>query len=1244
MSLLALGLAALAAQTPASPSSHAAAPVSGRAALAQGVIESPAAPSGADGTVVVPPHIALSLATPATYLADLPDVAPRPTAARVASSNAGDAVLEPAAGDPYFLGFAAGNYYPPTGERLDPELLASIRVDAFDGRPEPIVYAFAMFEHRITAARTAALEALGVRVLGYHPSNCLKLAIPLAAFEAVAASPELHWLGTPKRWQKLHPSLGAHTASAGDLDVRLVVDVYDSDLNAASFDETVGSASQLDAGTVRLAPAGTQALTRTRSNGWQERALADLGVQVDEYEDAIRAFHVRAPASRIDALAASDFVQFVEPDFEKGAFHDESTPMIYSDSVRYYANGGTSSSVIAGIVDSGFDSAHSDLNHTWGVGWELGGSGGAWNDVCEHGSHVAGTILGNGAMTASLRGNAPGLGWGGAGRFYAVKVSNACSGWSGSVSTWMAPFHTAYFDGVSTTPVPHVINNSWGSSVFNAAGAYVGPYFGTESEARLLDSEVYNRGQLHVFAAGNDGSGASTIGLQAAAKNVFAVGSVRKQWTSTTLPGELSSFSSRGPTGDSRWKPNIVAPGESVDSVDANSGNGYTFKQGTSMAAPHVTGVFAQMLDHLSFLKYAPERAHSVVMATAMTKANQTLNFASDAHLRTYGAGKIEAWKANYGTSQMGWSNWGSYLGANSYTYADFTVGAGCTRLVVCMNYSDPQCSAGASQALVNNFDMYLDASPIDPNFNTGDYFAQLSTVDNTEIRILDNPVTGTWRWKIWPTNAPQGVFYGLTVYAQYGDITPDVSVTVTPGKTYLKPNENTPFTVNTYAPTYLASNVVIDADCHFGNGYVSLASKYLGDGAYSSITTGGNLIQYLMGDILHGNSRSADFLTSFAQEGQWGFVAKVRGDNISTVSSMGVVTVDGTPPSAVDPLVCTDHSVDTWSNVPFFVFDWANASDSFSGLAGYSFSTSFDAPADPGVAIDTTSSAYLENLGSGAQGRFFNVRAVDRCGNGGATSSIGPFYVDTDAPFALQNLAADVPIDGTTCGPITLWWDDGYDATSGLAGYSVFIDNDPFATPTGSLDATTTSYTTTLPPSGLPYYIHVSGVDYAGNVGVEANWGPVYVGPMTVTNFCKAKLSSGGCTPTISANGCPSYGSGDVHITATNVPGETTGRLLWGLHTNPYALGSGISMWGRSPKGNKLCVAQPTWTGVQFSGGTAGACDGVLDFAMDAAFFAANGLTPGTDVYAQYLLDDPSAADGSKLGHTDALRFTIAP
>ena len=61
-------------------------------------------------------------------------------------------------------------------------------------------------------------------------------------------------------------------------------------------------------------------------------------------------------------------------------------------------------------------------------------------------------------------------------------------------------------------------------------------------------------------------------------------------------PVRISAFSSRGPTRDARRKPELTAPGDPVTSTNARGRPVRKALSGTSMAAPHVTGVAARML------------------------------------------------------------------------------------------------------------------------------------------------------------------------------------------------------------------------------------------------------------------------------------------------------------------------------------------------------------------------------------------------------------------------------------------------------------------------------------------------------------------------------------------------------------------------------------------------------------------------------------------------------------------------
>jgi len=147
------------------------------------------------------------------------------------------------------------------------------------------------------------------------------------------------------------------------------------------------------------------------------------------------------------------------------------------------------------------------------------------------------------------------------------------------------------------------------------------------SELRRL----WRQGVVVVLAAGNEGyavlqtdSGTVdanmdiSIGDPANLEESIAVGSVHKQNPHTY---GVSYFSSRGPTADGRQKPDLVAPGERINSCRHDFQNSsqriddlYVAMSGTSMAAPHVSGIVASFLSaRKEFIGY-PDKVKELLL------------------------------------------------------------------------------------------------------------------------------------------------------------------------------------------------------------------------------------------------------------------------------------------------------------------------------------------------------------------------------------------------------------------------------------------------------------------------------------------------------------------------------------------------------------------------------------------------------------------------------------------------------
>jgi len=241
---------------------------------------------------------------------------------------------------------------------------------------------------------------------------------------------------------------------------------------------------------------------------------------------------------------------------------------------RAWAAGFDGEGARVAVLDTGIDATHPDL--VGQVVAEQNFSESA--DIVDrygHGTHVAATIAGTGAAAPGVRsGVAP------AADLVIGKVLGDDG--TGLLSDVIAGMEWA-------APQADVINMSLGGNLASD---------GSDLESQAVDQLSDRYGTLFVTSAGNSGPLSGNMSSPAAAARALTVGAVDGD-------DRLAEFSSRGPLINTyALKPEIVAPG--VDIVAARAANTlmgdpqdgpYTAASGTSMAAPHVAGAAALLVE-----------------------------------------------------------------------------------------------------------------------------------------------------------------------------------------------------------------------------------------------------------------------------------------------------------------------------------------------------------------------------------------------------------------------------------------------------------------------------------------------------------------------------------------------------------------------------------------------------------------------------------------------------------------------
>ena len=428
--------------------------------------------------------------------------------------------------------------------------------------------------------------------------------------------------------------------------------------------------------------------------------------------------------------------------------------------------GYTGKGVTVCVADTGFDSGDPDTIHPDFKGKKITGvvcsyntARTEWSDLNGHGTHVAGSVLGNGTIDSGAGGMAPD-----------ADIYFICCGGAGNGIA--APDETdvklAYSAGA------RIMSNSYGTG---GDGEY-------NSSARAWDQICKKYPDyLVLFSAGNNNKDIitednCTMGSAAVSKNVITVGASEnyRPDVATTYalygaqPGSIfyedkiaypangvqqgmMMNSSRGPAKDGRIKPDVCAPGTQVKSTESlcdplNNGTRvsyYAFMSGTSMSTPLTAGACADIMQYLKengFEKPTSALVRSVLINGCRSMGNGQYSNNSEIPKRTpncvNGFGHVNLFESINPSSGQLFPFEGSLKNTGdeaSFVFANNTTNT----LNVTLCWTDLAGSVGAAVSLINDLDLTVTVG--ETTYLPNSLRSGTDTLNNTEkVHVEDLP------------------------------------------------------------------------------------------------------------------------------------------------------------------------------------------------------------------------------------------------------------------------------------------------------------------------------------------------------------------------------------------------------------------------------------------------------------------------------------------------------------------------
>lgn len=413
---------------------------------------------------------------------------------------------------------------------------------------------------------------------------------------------------------------------------------------------------------------------------------------------------------------------------------------------------------------------------------------------CAHGTHVTGTVAGD-----PTRGGANNIaeyqGLAYMGKIYMQDIGYF-AGYQCllNINNFYNSITTAYNKG------SRIHTNSWG---------YVGGYGQYQYEA--IDVDIFSFSHqdfLFTFAAGNSGPNSGTVAIPSTAKNCISVGSTWRHSYDGTAD-TISDWSSRGPTADQRYKPDLTTPGgRATQQTDpwryfiTSAYPGPTWGQpscyiggmvGTSMATPAAAACAALVRQYYSKGFYPsgqPNPADSIYPSGALIKATLMLSTRDMTNVSGYpnyneGWGRICLDDALYfsGDARKLWID-ENKTGVDTGDSVKYSIKVNSStqsfKIVLC--WHDTAAAPGANPTLVNNLNLRVK----DPsnqiywgnNFSGGQSVpgGSADTRNNVEVFLLNSPAVGVYEITVLAANIPTGGRQPYAIVAA-GDIEPYIDI-----------------------------------------------------------------------------------------------------------------------------------------------------------------------------------------------------------------------------------------------------------------------------------------------------------------------------------------------------------------------------------------------------------------------------------------------------------------------------------